>query len=156
MGVVKCLKGLGYKVYWNTLSARDFSVPQIRKRFIMIAICHDSLRHTFTWPPVQTLVNADKIIEPFNNNIDKTCRLPSGPEISKLLVNRTCSEVFRTGVDPRKVPVLIDIDYSPKYAAHGVNIARTITRTRGGQGGPWVSNRGRRPTPNKLLRLHGV
>ena len=50
---------------------------------------------------------------------------------------------------------MVDIDCSPKFATFGINIAKTLTRTRGIQGGPWVSTRGRRVTTDELLRLQG-
>ena len=36
-----------------------------------------------------------------------------------------------------------------------INIARTLTRSRGAQGGPWVSSRGRRVTVDEMCRLQG-
>ena len=49
----------------------------------------------------------------------------------------------------------MDVDCSEKFSTFGINIAKTLTRTRGIQGGPWVSTRGRRVTINEMLRLQG-
>ena len=50
---------------------------------------------------------------------------------------------------------MVDIDCSEQFQTFGINIAKTLTRTRGMQGGPWVSTRGRRVTTEELLRLQG-
>ena len=38
---------------------------------------------------------------------------------------------------------------------YGIDKAKTITRTRGGDGGPWISTRGRLTTPAELMKLQG-
>ena len=63
--------------------------------------------------------------------------------------------VHSTGIDPRKTPVAIDIDCSMKFQSYGVQATKTITRTRGGQGGPWLSTHGRRTNVNELLKIQG-
>ena len=54
-----------------------------------------------------------------------------------------------------EAPVLVDIDCSKQYSTVGVNIARTLTRTRGEQGGPWVSTRGRRVSIDEMVKIMG-
>jgi DNA (cytosine-5)-methyltransferase 1 len=47
--VLGWLHGLGYQASWQVLNACDFGVPQLRPRFILVAMKPDSYRH-FTWP----------------------------------------------------------------------------------------------------------
>ena len=63
---------------------------------------------------------------------------------------------FNNSTDPRQVPIFVDVDCSPTFAQHGVDIAPCVTRTRGGEGGPWVSTRGRQTTVYELMRLQGL
>ena len=130
-------------------------VPQGRTRFFLVGIRADSLRRKFNWPQPCPPVSASSVFDRFNPKTDKAGRLPSTKR-GKTLVKTACTAVFKkTGKDPRTIPVLIDVDCSDKYATFGIDEAKTITRTRGGTGGPWVSSRGRRVNTNELLRLQG-
>ena len=100
-------------------------------------------------------MSATSVLEPFNPRTDKAGRLPPTTK-GRTLVQKACNTVFKkTGKDPRTVPVLIDVDCSLRFATFGIDEAKTITRTRGGTGGPWVSSRGCRVTTNELLKLQG-
>ena len=43
------LHGMDYKTDWRILNARDFGVPQLRPRFILVAMKEESFVH-FKWP----------------------------------------------------------------------------------------------------------
>src|SRR5438045_725281 len=43
------LARLGYQADWQVLNACDFGVPQLRPRFILVALRPDAFRH-FRWP----------------------------------------------------------------------------------------------------------
>ncbi|CAK0864929.1 unnamed protein product [Prorocentrum cordatum] len=60
-----------------------------------------------------------------------------------------------SGRHPRSTPILVDIVASPEFAAYGIDEAKTIARSRGGDGGPWIFTRGRRTTPTELIKLQG-
>jgi DNA (cytosine-5)-methyltransferase 1 len=47
--VVARLLGLGYQLDWQILNACEFGVPQLRPRFILVAMKPASFRH-FSWP----------------------------------------------------------------------------------------------------------
>jgi DNA (cytosine-5)-methyltransferase 1 len=47
--VVEMLERLGYQVEWRTLNAADFGVPQLRPRFVLVAL-RRAASHTFEWP----------------------------------------------------------------------------------------------------------
>jgi DNA (cytosine-5)-methyltransferase 1 len=153
-GIVKSLKSIGYSVYYKVLCAHDYGVPQSRERFYLVGIRADSERHTFQWPVNTDPMSASAVLDPFNAETDLPGRLP-GTAKAKKLVQKAMTAVFKSGTDPRIVPVLIDIDCTDKFAVHGIDIAKTITRTRGGSGGPWVSSRGRRVTIDELFKLQG-
>jgi DNA (cytosine-5)-methyltransferase 1 len=47
--LLKRLSGLGYEAEWRVLQASDFGVPQLRPRFILVALRPDDMMH-FMWP----------------------------------------------------------------------------------------------------------
>ena len=48
-GIVEALEGLGYAAQWRLLNACDFGVPQLRPRFILVALRADDAAR-FSWP----------------------------------------------------------------------------------------------------------
>lgn len=48
-GVLGRLDEMGYTAWWKLLYARDFRVPQLRPRFILVAVKHEYAGN-FTWP----------------------------------------------------------------------------------------------------------
>ena len=152
-GVVRALENAGYNVYHSVLDSSGYMVPQIRKRIFVVAIRQDSARHDFVWPEPVGSVTVAKYLDPPTAS-DKPGRLPS-TDRGKERCKTAYAKVFAEGVDPRKTPVLVDVDCSPQFAAVGVNIARTLTRSRGATGGHWVSTRGRRVTVSEMCRLQG-
>jgi len=156
-GIVKSLEKLGYVVADKVLNSEEFGAPAVRNRWFVVAIRRDSLRRKFAFPePVgkHQKQTASDILDKFTRG-DKSGRLPKHRAASA-----RCKAAYRKAHDehdcnPLKTPVLVDIDCSPKFSTFGINIAKTLTRTRGIQGGPWVSTRGRRVTTNEMLRLQG-
>jgi len=47
--LLKRLSKLGYEAEWRVLQASDYGVPQLRPRFILVAMRHDDMMH-FIWP----------------------------------------------------------------------------------------------------------
>jgi DNA (cytosine-5)-methyltransferase 1 len=47
--VISRLEGLGYQVRWQLLNASEFGVPQLRPRFILVAMAAEISQH-FRWP----------------------------------------------------------------------------------------------------------
>ena len=155
-GVTKALNGAGYAVHWQVLTSDNFQVPQKRARTFMVAIRKDCLRgdRKFRWPVAVTpKVNLKDALDP-PMVTDKPGRLPPGPK-AKVLAKRAYKKALLSGVNPLVTPISVDIDCSEKYQSNGVNIANTLTRTRGGQGGPWISSRGRRTSVSELIKIQG-
>lgn len=48
-GLLACLRQLGYDAEWRVLQASHFGVPQLRPRFVLVAM-RDSFFQRFTWP----------------------------------------------------------------------------------------------------------
>jgi DNA (cytosine-5)-methyltransferase 1 len=52
--LLKRFSKMGYEVEWRVLQASDFGVPQLRPRFILVALQADDMMH-FRWPRSSTL-----------------------------------------------------------------------------------------------------
>ena len=146
----------GYNVYTAKINALDHGLPQSRERMIVVGIKATAVKHEFTWPekvtPPPTL---SSILDEWKPT-DKAGRLPDNQRGKD-----RCKAAFQSawntaGIDPRRVPMCVDIDCSKKFQSYGVNMAKTLTKTRGAAGGPWVSTRGRRVTTTELMKLQGL
>ena len=121
---------------------------------LIVALKAGALKCDFKWPTVsQPAPSINTILDPWVPS-DKAGRLPSRPAGADLC-KAAYKQCYQHGRDPRRTPVLVDVDCSPKYAVYGVDEAKTLTATRGGSGGPWLSTRGRRLTINELMKLQG-
>ena len=153
-GIVACQRKLGYDVHVKVLNSKDYSLPQDRRRVFVVGVRKDCVKHKFGFPKKRKPVKVSSILDPVVPT-DKPGLLPNHKR-SKGLCVAAYSKVFREkNIDPRRVPIVVDIDCSPGYATFGIEEAKTITKSRGGVGGPWVSSRGRRVTISELMRLQG-
>ena len=154
-GVLKCFDRLGYVTHHEVLNARTFRCPQSRERLFLIAIRRDSVARAFQWPRPLGRLNFSACMDPVAAPaIDRPGRLPRLAR-SQTLVRQAFKKCLDNGVNPMDVPILVDIDCSHKFAIYGVNIAKTLTKSRGQAGGPWISTRGRRTTISEMLRIQG-
>ena len=136
------------------LDAAQFKVPQIRRRVFIVAIRKDSCRRAFKWPKPLGEKKLDSVLDPPQPS-ELGGRLPKGKR-PRELVKDCYKKVWAEGLDPRKVPVAVDIGCTEKFASFGINVSRTLTRARGGTGGFWISNRSRKTTTNELIRVSGL
>ena len=153
-GIVKALTSIGYTVKYNVLDSRDYGLPQDRRRVFVVAIRTDAIKHEFNWPrATKPCPSINAVLDPWKPT-DRAGRLPT-IERQKDACKVAYKACFDYGRDPRSTPILVDIDASPKYSTYGIDEAKTITRSRGGDGGPWISTRGRRTTLTEMMKLQG-
>jgi DNA (cytosine-5)-methyltransferase 1 len=63
--VIDELEDLGYQVHWQVLNACEYGVPQLRPRFVLVAIKRRYAAH-FTWPtPTGTPPTVGEVLYPF-------------------------------------------------------------------------------------------
>lgn len=154
-GITKTLEDRQYNVFWKKLDARDYQVPQARVRVFMVGIRADSMRHPFKWPaPVTPRMTLMDIIQPMTSS-DRPGRLPKQSSNAKCFVKEACKQAMQRDMNPLKIPIAVDIDCSARFQTVGFNEAKTLTRTRGSQGGPWITTRGRRTTPTEMMAIMG-
>ncbi|CAK0830711.1 unnamed protein product [Prorocentrum cordatum] len=153
-GILKFLQDNNYEVFKNVLNAKHYGLPQDRRRLIIVGIRKDCIKRPFSWPTINMKTPSVATILDRHLPSDKPGRLPS-----KAREKERCQAAYRKahgdGHDARKVNIMVDVDASEKFQTFGVDICKTLTRSRGGCGGPWASTRGRRLTTPELLRLQG-
>jgi DNA-cytosine methyltransferase len=153
-GLVKCLGDLGYEVHSKVLDSQHFGSAQVRRRLFVVAFRKDSVRHKFAWPtPLAVSARVQDVLDPTCPS-DKAGRLPKDAR-GRARAVAAYRKVHVNGIDPLVTPVVVDIDCSPNFQTFGIDIAKTITRTRALAGGPWISTRGRRTTVTELMALQG-
>ena len=151
-GILKTMKTLGYVTTFRVLSSSQYSVPQDRRRLYMVSIRADSLHRPMTWPEPTGSVTLQSVLTDCEG--DKAGRLPRN-KAQRAHVEAAYKAAWNQGVNPLKTPVAVDIDCGEKFRSYGVDEARTLTKSRGGQGGPWISTKGRRTSIEEMFAIQG-
>jgi len=147
----KELEECGYKVVFKMVNSASY-VPQNRTRLYMIGVRNDllrndSLRSKVPWFPLPPSTRIPKfhlsnIIMP----VPESKWQPHPPKTDAAgLHYKNVMNAYRKlspGMNPFKVPVVIDFKSSERFASHRVEETPTLTRTRAGQFGYWCSTKG--------------
>ncbi|HET9896665.1 MAG TPA: DNA cytosine methyltransferase [Streptosporangiaceae bacterium] len=142
-GIVDELERLGYEVHWQVLNACEYNVPQLRPRFVLVAIKRRYSVH-FTWPtPISTPRRVGEVLYPLMaangwlgakewarkaNSIAPTIvggsHKHGGPDLGP---TRARADWLRLGVEGRSIaeeapPADAPIDYLPRLTCEMVAI----------------------------------
>ena len=153
-GMHRALKKLGYVMWLKTLDSSNFKVPQMRRRVFIVAILKTSLRRKFKWPKGQGKRTLSSVLDPPKTS-DKSGKLPKNKNAARM-AKLAYSKVWAQGIDARKQLVAVDVGCSEKFLTFGVDICRTLSRTRAASGGFWLSTLGRKMSVNELARANGM
>lgn len=140
-GVIDELEGLGYEIHWQVLNACEYGVPQLRPRFVLVAIKRRYAAH-FTWPtPTSVPPTVGEVLYPLMaangwtgarawarkaNGIAPTIvggsRKHGGPDLGP---TRARADWWRLGVEGRSIaedapPADAPIDYVPRLTCEMV------------------------------------
>lgn len=152
-GIKAALEKLDYKVFLGVLNAADYQVPQQRARLFVVAIRKDSYRRPFKWPKKKGKRSLSDVLDA-PGPTDMAGRLPKNARAKALTVD-AFKKVHKRGIDPRRVPVAIDIGCTKAYSTFGVDVSRTLCQSRAKTGGFWISTRGRKMSTNEILKVSG-
>lgn len=140
-----------YQVHYAVLNSKDYGCAQYRQRVWIVCLLLDKLTELFRWPQTQSTVLADEVLDA-ECDTDDIGNL-SAPKQAKL--DQAMAEITRRHGDPMDT-WLIDISSSPKFGENmRLNCCPCITRSRGGSGGFYISNRWRMTRIHELARLQG-
>ena len=147
-----------FRWHFKVLDSSDFDTPQSRKRLFMVGLDSITLKHPFEWPQPMKPVTLSQILDPFPPPGEI---LPPEKELSmtaKRNIKIAVAQIKKTGENPfaQDVPFAVDVDTGRcDDILWTRDMARTLTRSRGGSGGPYILNRKRRLNIFELARLHG-
>ena len=141
-------------MWFKTLDSSYFKVPQIRRRVFLVAILKTSLRRKFKWPKGQGKKTLSSVLDPVKKS-DKAGRLPRNQNAARM-AKLAYSKVWAEGIDARKQLVAVDVGCTEKYLTFGVDICRTLSRTRAATGGFWLSTFGRKMSVTEIVRVNGM
>ena len=82
-------------------------------------------------------------------------RMPDTP-VARSMVKYAYNKALKTGVDPRRHLVAVDVGCSPKFATSAINSMPCMTATRASQRGHWCSVVGRPILAQELWQFQGV
>ena len=139
--MIKALSKIGYTVHDTKLNSADYQVAQSRERVFIVGVRTDSIVHPFMWPAaLRPKATAASILDPENIN-DLPGRLPATARGKDAAMCAYKAALCKHGIDARYTPILVDIDCSKKFDTFGINMFKTLTKTRGEQGGQRLHRR---------------
>ena len=149
----------GYTVFSKILATNDFGIPQVRKRWYMMAIlssqcrCSSRTGSIDLWPkPLATAIPLSTLITPARPSEWRA--LPE-TEPARSHVVKAFAKAVAKGVNPFITPVVVDIGASPGWTTMQINKCPTITHGRAATNGYWVSTKGARIDTDELAMLQG-
>ena len=152
--VMRLRNKCGYRVFWKVIQQADLGIPHSRKRFILVGIAKERYCKTFVWPRAHgNDKKASKWILRPPKPTDKACVLPTCPR-QKRVVQTHLARAYNNGIDPRKVPVMVDVGATEKFAWSMVEKVPCITAARGS--GHWVSTRSTMMNTKEIMACFGI
>ena len=153
--IEKKLRNIGYYVEHNTMNACDHGLPHNRDRLIVLGTQRSAFAGPFDWPPAIAPLPLSSLLDkktPEEKALDVSKIMPRSNRVRKQ-VAKIYNDFRKSGIEPSKTPLVIDIDSSCVHAMHGRSPC--LTRTRSANGGHWLSQRGRRQSIPERERLMG-
>ena len=142
---------VGLNAHADVLNPLDYQVAHDRNRLIMVLLNPSRQVAPFDWPRA---IAPEPMASEFLEGPKSThkIKLPEH-ERERKIARQACCKAMQAGHDPRKVPILVDIDSSEGFDTFGINRFRTLLHSH--PKGPWLSLTGKRVTANDLLHAQG-
>ena len=149
--------GPGYHVEWRVLNSSAY-LPQHRPRWYLLAIRNDVRRARPAgvplWPVPPSYADRPSVKELVVGDL-RSKNFQAYPTGNKDHRNNIMTAYTHCGVNPFKVPVIVDYKASPEFSSHRVNESMTLTRTRCSQFGYWCSTKGAPLGISDMMKLQG-
>lgn len=156
--IMESLRSLGvYNVHAGTMNTKEHGLPQNRPRIYFVGIKRSFDDGSFAFPEPL----AESLRPGVSVFLDRRRGRPSEhdlPPMSAGTANRNVRKMIEDmrakGVDPLKVPFLVDIDSSTDRMKSMLDLMPCMTCSR--SKGHWISNRGRRVNKTEMMRIQGI
>eukprot|EP00959_Pyramimonas_sp_CCMP1952_P300626 6288121-Pyramimonas_sp.AAC.1 len=145
-----------YVISWKIMNSIDYGhVPQSRDRLYIIGYKYDRVNSTttFAWPKKckKRVSLKDVLSKPSTR--PRKLQYPTAPRAARI-VKEIVRDLKREGINPLKVPVVIDCDSSK--SRWFVDQIPCLTASRAAGGGFWVTCKNGRFSIHELMRLQGI
>ena len=149
--LVRELQGLGYTCEHRVINTADHGLPHQRPRVYLIAL-HGDIKNKLEWPSPIPMIPLHKLLD---DSICALCVTPSFNATATRYINKAFATARARGVDPSRVPVVVDVDAGEHYGVvSGYNVMPCLTASRGKAGGFYVSTLDRKM--NLEEAMHGL
>ncbi|CAE7611385.1 ngoBIM [Symbiodinium necroappetens] len=144
--IMSVLHESGYQASFNIMNTRDWGVPQCRRRLYVVAVyrAHFNDKEPFKFPDIprqeQLTLRTWRHGSLFTGPPDKV-ELPTGDTASKNVCKHLQFHCDR-GLNPFEIPVCIDARSSEEFSHSTLDHTMTLTKSRCGGFGHWLSTRG--------------
>eukprot|EP00413_Alexandrium_margalefii_P009372 CAMPEP_0204539654 /NCGR_PEP_ID=MMETSP0661-20131031/16899_1 /ASSEMBLY_ACC=CAM_ASM_000606 /TAXON_ID=109239 /ORGANISM="Alexandrium margalefi, Strain AMGDE01CS-322" /LENGTH=303 /DNA_ID=CAMNT_0051546273 /DNA_START=6 /DNA_END=913 /DNA_ORIENTATION=+ len=153
--VLQALEELGcYNIHHKVLDTKDHGIPQSRPRLYIVGIKKSVDDGSFEFPEPVTRPSIEHFLEPRKARPAWTDLPPASQGTARRNVMQVLKAISMNGMDPFKIPFLIDVDSSTYRMSYAQDSAPCLTCSR--NMGHWVTNRGRRLTKAEMMRLQGM
>ena len=151
----------GFNIFTKVLDALGWGLPQSRKRVYIVGLRVDKQVSTWVWPrpthedpvPLSAFLAAPPVL----SEEEKKRRVGELTKTGQRNVEIACKDIKKLGFDPAQVLCCIDVDSGRTTGKlWKMTQARTLTRARGGCGGPWLSTHWRRTSVQEMASFQGL
>ena len=149
---LECIGKKSYDVRAMTLNTKEYGLPQHRNRLFIVALAKHALKTEFFPPAPAPRASLKDMLD---------CKLKgkfsTQPEWLIANIIYAYGKIIKQGGDPFKEMWVADVRASRKWSPQVCDgFCPTITASRGGQGGFWVSSLCRFLTVREMGKLQGI
>lgn len=154
--VVEKLSGVGYRVAYHIVNAKDCGLPQNRPRLFIVGVLDMYVGdNILEWPSPLPAVDLEPFLDPMTESLDiEAQRPPLTQRVARANLSAAYDAIRRAGMKVSESQMVIDIDSTKYNMMH--NCSPCLTRARAAGGGFWLSSRGRRMSTGEMERLMGI
>ena len=153
----ECLPG--FEWHWKILNSVDWQVPQLRNRLYIVGLRVSRQVQPFGWPSPCTMRRSLSSVLPSPVSLsleEKNDILSRMSRTNRRNLAAALEDLDRRGFDHSRETYAIDIDTGRRNKLWSFPQARCLTKSRGQQGGPFLSNHFRRTSLAELACLQGL
>ena len=143
-----------YRVFHKIRCTSEHGLPQSRKRFYLVALRADTLRHAFVWPSKVDMLPLRSVLCSSPTDASPARRPGIATSLAASNVDRACRGLEAKGVDIARTNFISDCDASLQWCGRPREVCPCLTRSR--RQGYWHLGWGMRLPAAAAMRLQGL
>ena len=144
-----------YNIQDTVLNAKDYALPQQRKRWYLVGIRIDAQQRKFKWPKKLGKVRIQEILDE-KQGPEELQRLQHITETTKGNIMKAIDKIRLMGSSPSKKHFIIDVGSGRETSSVMLDCVPCITKNRGGSLDFWDTKLERRLSLSELMRCQGA